>query len=380
MPEDGRSTKLRKTRRIAAASSILTTQQPTTENESSRSASPEYTPSAKSGYMVQWHWGHYVYFTQTRNAKSLNLPSESETLSSIPLLYHHCISTLSKAESACRDIDLVSILAEANIRSDRKILKPARHPDEITLFDQKGSEYSLLTCRKEHLKSMFEPVDGLLARSGVCPLLFDVWAFSQGRRVCVGGAGRDEQDANAIAGGDRNVSTNAEANLVCRCAQLKVEYENFGEVESSALVDKPLEKAAPAYDPVSNSKEKENVKREPEPDFPPAIGPSAEVKEEQVKEELNEMVEPPEIDSADVEKLKRKIAMLQKQVTEALDEADYHRELTEKWRNKFIREEENNRKLWTRMLEIQKQMRYMSRPVQTALSHQGRLGIRSEWY
>ncbi len=79
------------------------------------------------------------------------------------------------------------------------------------------------------------------------------------------------------------------------------------------------------------------------------------------------------LSEADREKLKRKLAAMQRQLSSVSDQLKSVTAMSNMWEAKYKEEKDVNEKLWARIVKVQRQLRQMSRPLTTALASQGRL-------
>ena len=79
------------------------------------------------------------------------------------------------------------------------------------------------------------------------------------------------------------------------------------------------------------------------------------------------------LSDAEREKAKRKLSALQRQLSSVSDQLKSVTTMSNMWEAKYKEEKDVNSKLWARIVQVQRQLRQMSRPLTTALASQGRL-------
>ena len=75
----------------------------------------------------------------------------------------------------------------------------------------------------------------------------------------------------------------------------------------------------------------------------------------------------------DRERHKRKLSLMQRQLSSVSDQLKSVSAMSNMWEAKYKEEKDVNEKLWARIVQVQRQLRQMSRPLTTALASQGRL-------
>ncbi|GAB5361839.1 hypothetical protein AAMO2058_000747100 [Amorphochlora amoebiformis] len=150
------------------------------------------------GYIARFRWReHYVNrFDPASFAQGQSLaigPDETELVPSIPTIFHRILIILQEVEKANRNRDILENLDRKIVRHISEVTSASRSLDrKLILNNFGGHAYVINACRKEHVKLIYEGIEGtgLLESLGLCAQLIDVYAISPGRtRHCVGGFG-----------------------------------------------------------------------------------------------------------------------------------------------------------------------------------------------
>uniref|UniRef100_A0A7S3YP88 Uncharacterized protein n=1 Tax=Lotharella globosa TaxID=91324 RepID=A0A7S3YP88_9EUKA len=151
------------------------------------------------GYIARFNWRtHYVNrFDPASIAPGQSItigPAETELLPSIPTIFHRLLSILQQVERANKNRDILGGLDRKIVRQVAEVTSASsRSLDrKLVLTNLQGQEYLVNACRKEHVKLIYEGMEGkgLLEKLGLCNHLVDVFAVAPGRsRYCVGGRG-----------------------------------------------------------------------------------------------------------------------------------------------------------------------------------------------
>jgi hypothetical protein len=297
-----------------------------------------------------------------------------------------------------------------------------------------GSEYIVTACRKEHVRLLYEGEAAVLNRLQLCPMLLDVYSLQGGKKTLVGGAGiwlrqrgggmgwecqcswktggawppqHDEVTQQAEDGPEDSAMAGTEAEAdgkTERSEEPEVRREDDAamqedgvEAASSDAMLVPLileEGPAPAAAPLSSSSSSAVPAAGSELDAP--LFSSEQLLEADDSSELPGLrtptasaaavfSQPSRVSTAasassstaaleaGMEKLRKRVLTLQRQLTAAQDALKSVTAMSGLWEAKYKEEKDVNVKLWSRVVLVQRQLRQMTRPLTQALAAQGRL-------